>query len=494
MNAVIKDIKDMTDSKEMLEAKAHPFVLIFIYMLLSILVIALVWSYFGEIDDYVKANGVVRPTEKISTITNQVTGKIKSINIEKGAEVKAGDILYIIDHSNLELEKTLIENEYKNATGELTAYKLLKKSIEEEKNYFEGNTDKDNIYYNRYLKFKADIDMQSKNARLDSELNSQRLKEARNEVNNLILLKSSVANNKNLFEDKDSSYYYQYVDYTINIKILNDSIQELSKKYDLVKNLKESGAASENEVEDLKKAIENKEVELEKYKNDFFLNLNSEIEKNSTIIKELEINEELNNKNFENDGEKDELAIKKYKMDTLVQLDSEIVNLQKSIERLEKDIESLKLSIENCTVTTPIDGIVNMNSEINKGDLLQSGVDLATIVPKEESKYKVQLYVSNQDIARVEHGQKIKLHFLALPYREYGQVEGEVTKISIDSNMEQQTGNSFYMVEAEFENTPLYSYKGVKGEIKVGMVCEAQVITGSKKILYYLLEKINLRD
>ncbi|MBZ4647232.1 MAG: hypothetical protein JG777_2721 [Clostridia bacterium] len=33
-----------------------------------------------------------------------------------------------------------------------------------------------------------------------------------------------------------------------------------------------------------------------------------------------------------------------------------------------------------------------------------------------------------------------------------------------------------------------------KAEIKVGMACEAQVITKTKKVLYYLLEKINLKE
>lgn len=53
---------------------------------------------------------------------------------------------------------------------------------------------------------------------------------------------------------------------------------------------------------------------------------------------------------------------------------------------------------------------------------------------------------------------------------------------------------SYYFVESEIENKPLFSYKGEQGEIKIGMTCEAQVVTKQKKILYYLLEKINLKN
>ncbi len=38
------------------------------------------------------------------------------------------------------------------------------------------------------------------------------------------------------------------------------------------------------------------------------------------------------------------------------------------------------------------------------------------------------------------------------------------------------------------------SYKGDIREVKVGMACEAQVVTKSRSILRWLLEKINLRD
>ncbi|MGH4119270.1 hypothetical protein [Clostridium sp.] len=91
-------------------------------------------------------------------------------------------------------------------------------------------------------------------------------------------------------------------------------------------------------------------------------------------------------------------------------------------------------------------------------------------------------------------GGKIKYHFQALPYREYGEFTGTVTDIAVDSTIDQQSGTSYYLVESEIQNKPLFSYKGKKGELKIGMTCEAQVITKRKKILHYLLEKINLKN
>ena len=53
---------------------------------------------------------------------------------------------------------------------------------------------------------------------------------------------------------------------------------------------------------------------------------------------------------------------------------------------------------------------------------------------------------------------------------------------------------SYYLVESEIENKPLFSYKGEQGELKIVITCEAQVITKQKKILYYLLQKIKLKE
>ncbi|QEK12908.1 biotin/lipoyl-binding protein [Crassaminicella thermophila] len=100
MKYVIQDIREMTDSRELLESKPHPFTIIFIYILISILLIGLIWSYFGEIDVVVKAQGVVRPNKRISTINNMINGKVKEVYIEEGKKVKKGEILYTIDYKD----------------------------------------------------------------------------------------------------------------------------------------------------------------------------------------------------------------------------------------------------------------------------------------------------------------------------------------------------------------------------------------------------------
>jgi HlyD family secretion protein len=81
----------------------------------------------------------------------------------------------------------------------------------------------------------------------------------------------------------------------------------------------------------------------------------------------------------------------------------------------------------------------------------------------------------------------------ALPYEEYGYLKGKITKVSADSIVG-NNGISYYNAEASIENKPLYNRKKEKGEIKTGMTCEGQIITRKERILYYLLEQLNLKD
>ncbi len=486
MKAVIQDIKEITDSREIMLSKPHPFIPVFIYLLITIIASAITWSYFGEIDDYVKVNGVVRPEEKVSTITNKVAGKVEEIYYEEGKKVKSGDILYTINYTSLNLEKETTLKELQKSQNELENLEKFRASVVDEKNYFNYELDNEKEYYNKYLKYETDLEIESNRVKL----NIKRLNEVKDTLYNLSLLKESIKTNTNMFTDSNSVYHTKFEDYRYNLEKLRSILNQRKEAYESSSSLAQSGASSKKEVEDAKKLLESAELEVEKYKNEMLLSINTSIEENEKSKRELKINVNINYENSDSTA----LIIKKYRMDTIVQIDDSIKAMENKIESFQKNLESIEINITDCMVIAPKGGIVNVSVEASKGDYIPGGVEVATIVPETGEKYKIQLYLSNKDIASIKEGDTVKYHFLALAYKEYGELTGEIIKIGTDAKLDKQNGNSFYMVEASIENRPLYSYKGKEAEIKVGMVCEAQVITKTKRILYYLLEKINLRD
>ncbi len=148
MKYVMENLNELTDSREIMESRPYPFTIIFIYMVIAILLSALSWAYFSEKEVVVKANGIVRPNKDVNKIINKVGGRIASINIKNGDKVKKLQVLYTIQHDDLDLQKSSTENEINNIKKELDNLSKLKKSVQEGKNCF----NKDSADEMRFLK------------------------------------------------------------------------------------------------------------------------------------------------------------------------------------------------------------------------------------------------------------------------------------------------------------------------------------------------------
>lgn len=110
-------------------SKTSFFLTWFAYILTGILIITLIWAYFGEIEDYTKAIGTVRPGERISTIRNTVSGRVDEVYFEQGMRVKEGDVLYTIEIDVLIAEKEQLERKIDRLEKENSNLLKLKKVL-----------------------------------------------------------------------------------------------------------------------------------------------------------------------------------------------------------------------------------------------------------------------------------------------------------------------------------------------------------------------------
>ncbi|NFO03897.1 HlyD family efflux transporter periplasmic adaptor subunit [Clostridium botulinum] len=721
MSNIIQNLSEITDSREMLEAKPHKFTSIFTYGLIALFAITLIWSYFGKIDIVVKTNGVVKSNEKTISVLNEVDGKVDNVNFKEGQSVKEGDILYTLDCKDVILNKDNYEKQLEILENDTENINKLRKSILENKSYFDANNLNETQYYNKYLEYsttneklllterQTDLEInatndnklissksfikeisenndvinslnrllesiyqnknnflpgdelyyseytdyqlsieniknsieqkklelqnaqnkyteaindyknqinnaeaaynnsilklqqyksgyisqieesitKNKNSLSDAEdtysLNDTKVSQIEEKIDTLQLLIKSIESEENLFKDSSSTYYKQYVDYINNLNKYESSDQEAYKNSYLMKinelidderntlDQLQSGSSSsdtksdninkiinnlkklrssiseninyfsesnkeyynkfleyqnnvselqnnintqkdlissleskkdsiindyENQISITEKVLESAQTDLGKYKNKSALDIKSKLDDANKSTEKLQTELEKSKITHELDNVNNQLAtneITKYKIDTLVKLDDATKENEKNLCELKTNIATLQFNIDKSTVKATIDGIVNVKNDITKGQLVKSGEEVLSVIPKDNSQYKVQLYVSNKDINGMKVGEKTKYHFQALPYKEYGELTGVITDVAVDSTVEPKTGESYYLVESEIKNKPLFSYKGETGELKIGMNCEAQVITKQKKILYYLLEKMNLK-
>lgn len=166
--------------------------------------------------------------------------------------------------------------------------------------------------------------------------------------------------------------------------------------------------------------------------------------------------------------------------------------LATKLNDLNTQIRQIEEKISQGSIVAEQGGIVSVITTLVKGDSIAAGTQVATIIPPSESEYKVQLYVSNSDIANISVGDEVKFSLSALPSNQYGMVSGKVTRISADALVQNGQFSGYYLVECSIANTVLTDKDGNNGAVVIGMQVEAKIVTQRKTIIRYLFEKTNL--
>jgi HlyD family secretion protein len=196
---------------------------------------------------------------------------------------------------------------------------------------------------------------------------------------------------------------------------------------------------------------------------------------------------------YDGKGYSEKLVTEKYKLDMLASIADTLFSLQTNVDALNRDLNNVSLSMSDAKVISPIDGVVTMYTELSAGDYIQAGLEIATIIPSVDGDYKIMIAVPNGDIGDISVGQEVKYRFDALPYNEYGELRGTITSISTDARSN-DNGASYYLVEANLNGTTLHNKAGEPAQVKVGMTAEVRVITKQRKIIFWVLEKLNFID
>lgn len=486
MTEISIKLSEMTDSREVMESKPYPMVVYFIYIIVGILSIALTWAYFSEIDIVVKGSGMVRPNEGISVVNNKLTGRIAETNLEEGLEVEKGDLLFTILHEDLKATQELISNELVVKEVKLSNLNTYKDSILKRENLFDVENPLQKEYYFKYMGFTGDLVGSKENI----VSNQSSLKNMKSKLEGMLTLKSSLDVGTNMFTNTKDLYALKYSEFVLKKEELSQNLLDNTEKFEANEILYENGVVSKSDYKTVKTQYLQSKLASEQFEVSFYASLENDIEEASLQIQKLSAEMKSLSPNAYAEG----VNYLPVETKTIIDIDNQIVSAKQEINSLKENLTKIEFEIEKCIILAETDGVVNLKKRIAIGDYIGAGDNIATIIPSENPEYTIQISMPERDISTVEVGDSIKYQFHALPYREYGELNGKVTKISVDSTINEEAGINYFVLEADVENKPLYSYKGERADLKVGMMCEAQVITKSKKVLFFLLEKIDLWD
>lgn len=149
-------------------------------------------------------------------------------------------------------------------------------------------------------------------------------------------------------------------------------------------------------------------------------------------------------------------------------------------------LPALEQRAERAIVTAPVNGRINRILVSTRGGTVQPGGAILELVPSEDGLL-VEAMIAPKDIASVRIGQEAKVSLTAYDSSIYGSLKGRVVAISPDAVVNENTGESHYIVEVRTSQTALTGKDGRRLPIGVGMVADLSLLGDKRSVLSYLL-------
>jgi protease secretion system membrane fusion protein len=168
---------------------------------------------------------------------------------------------------------------------------------------------------------------------------------------------------------------------------------------------------------------------------------------------------------------------------------SQLSDVQKEAGALASRMKAEEFTVQNIDIKAPVDGVVMDVNVFTRGGVVAPGFKLMDVVPTADALVvEGQLPVNLVD--KVHPGLPVELIFAAFNTSSTPHIAGEITTVSADRLVDQQTGVPYYRVSARVTPEGLKMIAKNKMEVRPGMPVELFVKTGERTMMSYLLKPI----
>lgn len=162
----------------------------------------------------------------------------------------------------------------------------------------------------------------------------------------------------------------------------------------------------------------------------------------------------------------------------------------KELATLRQNLKASQDQLNRTVLTSPMHGVVNALSVTTIGGVVRPGEEIMQIIPMDDELF-VEARVRPEDIANIRPGQEATVKLSAYDYTIYGTLKGRVDVISADTFKDERRPESepHYKVTVRVDLNDL-SDRQAAMEIRPGMQAQAELHTGEKTVLQYLLKPL----
>ena len=149
--------------------------------------------------------------------------------------------------------------------------------------------------------------------------------------------------------------------------------------------------------------------------------------------------------------------------------------------------------LDHTDMTSPMDGVVKVVRITTVGGVLKPGDELMQISPADD-ELLLEIKVNPADVGQLRLGLPVSLRFDAFDSSIFGKLNGTLRYISPDTLSEQGANGqstTFYRAQVAIEWANSAPNQRIRAQdIKPGMTATADVLTGQRSILNYLLKPV----
>ena len=446
----------------------------------------------------VQAQAVIRPAGELRLVQTATEGSVTSISVTENQLVKKGDVIAIIDDSQLQTKKSQLQSSIGQAQLQQLQINAQIRAVDSQ------------ITAEREQNQRSVISAQAELSRRQREYRDR-------QITTSAEVQEAEANFKQA-QKQLQKVQVELKSTESNLRSAQASLKAATSKWERYQSVAQEGALPQQQLDEAKLDVEQQKQAVEAQK--------ATLEAHKQIIEQQKQEVEaararwqrtqagLNPSSAEVEIASERIAQEKASGEaTLATLQKEReafiqqrIQISKQLERDNRELQQIEIDLSKTTIKATADGIISNLNLRNSGQTVRSGEEIAQIVPT-NVPLKIKAAVSPQYIGKLAEGQNVQMRVSACPYTDYGTLKGVVSQISEDTikpqanasstinlNSSNQKGNSvssFYEVTIEPQSLSLGSSKN-ECTIQLGMEGRADIITKEETVLTFMLRKVRL--
>lgn len=401
-----------------------------LYILISVFcVIAVIWATIAEIDEQVRAEGVIFTPSEVQFVQSRLPGSVVDIHVRLGSEVQQGDVLYRLEDEDV--TANFADNEIALNAATAAEFRLTAEA--------EGR---------KVVRFPPKlIDAAPEIVAKESALFAMRNDALRQR---LLVLEESIETLHRVIAEKHAEH-----------RIADAKAAFVAEEIALLAPLVEAG----HEPRAILLSAQSRHQEAKGV---------AELAMLSAAAREAD------------------LAGKRREMDSAVAgfraaAAEALVQEQTKAAQLRARQDALRGKVRHAEVRAPLAGVVSAVHVKTVGAVVQAGTMLVEIVPG-EAEYLVRAQINPQDIADVQPGQVARISLAAYDPSRYGVVMGVVRRVASNTT-QPENAMPFYetiiaIPEVAFTKSP------EQPVITSGMPLQVDILGGKRTVMEYIMTPI----